>query len=428
MESTLTPVSVPGEWAVRTFGEIFDFYPTAINSRNELTEDGDTSYVHYGDIHTKFHDHLDFEKTSVPRIDRNRCKNAALLKNGDWIIADASEDFGGVGVSIEVSGLKDGQQAVSGLHTFLLRERKGTYIPGFKGHLGNSLSLRKQYMRVVTGMKVFGVTKATLRNLVLPVPSIDEQEAITEALSDTNTFIYEMEKILAKKRLIKQGILRELLSGERRLPGFSKKWGEKTFGEIFDFYPTATNSRNELIEDGNTFYVHYGDIHTKFHTHLNFEKNSVSRIDRNRCKNAALLKNGDWIMVTASEDFNGVGKSVEVSGLKNNQRAVSGTGTFLLREKKNTYVQGFKGYLDHSINLRKQYIRVVRGVTVFGVTKSALRDLVLPIPGINEQAAIVSILLDIEDEISSLEEKITKTYQIKQSMTQDLLTGRIRLI
>lgn len=428
MKSTPTSIPFPDEWTVRPLGEIFDFYPTATNSRSELSDDGDTFYIHYGDIHTKFYGHLDLEKNSAPRIDRSRCRNATLLKNGDWIIADASEDFDGVGMSIEVSGIENGKKAISGLHTFLLREKSKTYAPGFKGYLGSSSDLRKQYMRVMTGMKVFGVTKAALREIFLPIPSIIEQEFIVEVLSDANALICELEKLITKKRLIKQGVLQDLLSGERRLPGFSDEWNEKTFGEIFDFYSTVMNSRNELDEDGDTFYIHYGDIHTKFRTHLNFGKTTVPRIDRNLCKNATLLENGDWVMVTASEDSSGVGKSVEVSGLKHGQQAVSGMETFLLREKRSTYVPGIKGHISNSPSLRKQYMRVMKGMKVLRFSKSDLSNLVLPIPGIDEQTAITSVLSSMDEEISIIEKKIAKFRQIKRAITQDLLTGRVRLV
>ena len=263
--------------------------------------------------------------------------------------------------------------------------------------------------------------------IVFPKNKI-EQELIADALSNMNALIYELERVLDKKRLIKQSVLQELLSGERRLSGFTGKWDEKTFGEIFDFHTTVMNSRSDLSEDGDTFYIHYGDIHTKFHNHLNFQKASIPRIDRKRCKNATTLKNGDWIMVTASEDFSGVGKSIEVFGLEGGQQAVSGMETFLLREKSDTYVSGFKGHLGNSNNLIKQYMRVMKGMKVFRFSKNELSGLVLPVPGTNEQDAITSILSDMEEEILALEEKLAKVGKIKQAMTQDLLTGRIRLV
>ena len=70
-------------------------------------------------------------------------------------MADASEDHEGVGKFIEIQGLNTNMAAVAGLHTFLLREKKPTFSPSFKGHLGNLRSLHDQFLRVATGLKVF---------------------------------------------------------------------------------------------------------------------------------------------------------------------------------------------------------------------------------------------------------------------------------
>ena len=132
-------------------------------------------------------------------------------------MADASEDLDGVGKSVEVLGLDEGVAAVAGLHTFLLREKAPTFSPGFKGHLGNLESLHQEFLRVVTGMKVFGVSKTALKNLLLPVPSPKEQTAIATILSDMDTEIAALEAQLTKTRQLKQGMMAELLTGRTRL-------------------------------------------------------------------------------------------------------------------------------------------------------------------------------------------------------------------
>ena len=132
-------------------------------------------------------------------------------------MADASEDFDGVGKSIEVCGLEEGVAAVAGLHTFLLREKKPTFAPGFKGHLGNLKSLHNQFLRVVTGMKVYGVSKTALRDLLLSVPPLPEQTAIATILSAMDAEIAALETKLAKTRQLKQGMMYNLLTVRIRL-------------------------------------------------------------------------------------------------------------------------------------------------------------------------------------------------------------------
>ena len=273
-----------------------------------------------------------------------------------------------------------------------------------------------------------GVDLSELRQYPLPLPPLPEQRAIAAALSDIDTLLTKLDTLIAKKRNIKQATMQQLLTGQIRLPGFSGEWEAKSFVEIFDYLPTATNARSDLSDVGDTYYVHYGDIHTRFHSHLDFRNQLPSMIWIKRCRNAALLKNGDWVMADASEDYDGIGKSIEISGIPDGVTAVAGLHTFLLREKKPTFAAGYKGHLGNLKSLHQQYLKVATGMKVFGVSKKALSNLTIQIPSIKEQAAISSILSDIDTELATLESRRDKTQAIKQGMMQELLTGRIRLI
>jgi type I restriction enzyme S subunit len=273
-----------------------------------------------------------------------------------------------------------------------------------------------------------GVNRNDLHELMIALPPYKEQCAIATGLSDMDTLITALDKLITKKRSIKQGAMQQLLTGKKRLPGFSGKWEVKSFGEIFDYQPTATNSRSDLIDDGDSYYIHYGDIHTRFHSHLDFRVDQPPRIHRSKCSNAMLLKNGDWVLADASEDFDGVGKSIEILGLEEGITAVAGLHTFLLREKNLTFAPGFKGHLGNLKSLHDEFLRVATGMKVYGVSKTALRNLLLTIPKLDEQTAIATILSDMDAEISAIEARRDKTKAIKQGMMQTLLSGRVRLI
>lgn len=292
----------------------------------------------------------------------------------------------------------------------------------------NSSFGKLQVLRDQGGLAQQHFNVGDMRNLVVALPPLPEQRAIATALSDVDALLAKLDQLLAKKRDLKQAAMQQLLTGEQRLPGFSGEWEEKSFEELFDYLPTATNSRSDLTEAGDTYYIHYGDIHTRFHNHLNFAEQQPPKILRERCRNAASLKNGDWIMADASEDFDGVGKSIEISGLQDGQDAIAGLHTFLLREKAPTFAAGFKGHLGSLKSLHQEFLRVATGMKVYGVSKAALKDLVLPIPDPAEQTAIAAVLSDMDTEIAQLEAQRDKTRALKQGMMQELLTGRIRLV
>ena len=93
---------LPNDWDIKSYGDLFDFLNTATYSRAELSDDSDIDYVHYGDIHTKCNYHVDFTKMILPCITSDKLKKYPLLEIGDLIMADASEDYEGIGKSVEI--------------------------------------------------------------------------------------------------------------------------------------------------------------------------------------------------------------------------------------------------------------------------------------------------------------------------------------
>ncbi len=266
-----------------------------------------------------------------------------------------------------------------------------------------------------------------LRNFKIVVPSKTEQILIGDVLSDVEELVKSLKKLIFKKRLLKKGVTQLLLTGKKRLPGFKDNWETKKFSEVFTFLPTASNSRDDLSENGDAYYIHYGDIHTKFHNHLDLNETNLPMIYETKCGNAALVKNGDWVMADVSEDSEGIGKTIEISGIDEGKKVIAGLHTFLLREKSPTFAPGFKGHLVDLKSLHDEYLRVATGMKVYGISKRTLADLEIPVPSIEEQIRITLILSDMNREISVLESKLSKALQLKEGMMQELLFGKIRL-
>ncbi len=117
------------DWEEKKFGEIFDFISTNSFSRADLNyEGGEVINIHYGDIHTKFPHILNFERVDVPFINENinlkNIKDENYCRNGDLVIADASEDYDDIGKAIELVNIGN-KKVLAGLHTILVRDTKG---------------------------------------------------------------------------------------------------------------------------------------------------------------------------------------------------------------------------------------------------------------------------------------------------------------
>ncbi|WP_157862712.1 restriction endonuclease subunit S [Thiomicrospira cyclica] len=280
---------------------------------------------------------------------------------------------------------------------------------------------------------------------LVPVPLIEEQAAIAEALSDVDALISEQEKLIAKKQAIKTATMQQLLTGKTRLPQFAhhpdgtpkttkhtelgeipEDWEVMTYGEIFTFLSTSTNSRADLSEQGEFGYVHYGDIHTEWNNRLDLREESLPRISKDLVSSEFVM-DGDLIMADASEDYQGIGKSVEIFNV-DEKRVVAGLHTFLLRDKNQKLADGYRGYLHSIPAVKRIFDRLATGMKVYGISKANLSTVCVPVSTLDEQTAISQILSDMDSEIQALEQRLNKTRQIKQGMMQQLLTGKIRLV
>ena len=271
------------------------------------------------------------------------------------------------------------------------------------------------------------ITLVDLFKYKIPLPPTKtEQTAIANALSDADALIQSLTRLIAKKRQIKQGAMQTLLNPYEN-GRLKEGWGFITYGKAFNFLNTAAFSRAELNHSDECGYVHYGDIHTLWDEFIDFRKYPVPGIDFDKAKRYAWLKEGDIIMADASEDYAGIGKSIEVKNI-GGRKVISGLHTYLLRDVDDNFINGYKGYIHLSAFVKDQFDRLATGLKVYGVSKGNLQIVEIPLPPRNEQIKITSILSSIDAELETLETKLTKTHQIKQGMMQNLLTGRIRIV
>jgi len=149
-------------------------------------------------------------------IAKERVAGIPFVEEGDLLMADASEDYAGIGKSVEAHSVK-GYKIVAGLHTFLLRGNKELLADGFKGYLQFIPSVKAALIRFATGISVYGISKYSVRSIEVRLPKFAEQSAIATVLSDMDAEIEALDQRLAKTRALKQGMMQELLTGKTRL-------------------------------------------------------------------------------------------------------------------------------------------------------------------------------------------------------------------
>ncbi len=291
-------------------------------------------------------------------------------------------------------------------------------------------SNKREFERIAMGNTIKTIGLPYFRQLVVPLPTKVEQEAIAEALNDTDTLLESLGQLVAKKRQLKQGAMHNLLTGKNRLAGFSGEWEVKPLGDLFNFSGGFTASRDQLASEGYC-YLHYGDIHTSKKSFVNVraEYQDIPKLDipLRKASSVSLLDDGDVVFVDASEDDEGTSKHVVII----NPDAIpfiSGLHTIVAKSKTDGLDHQFRRYCFQTPAVKSQFRFFAVGTKVSGISKINIVKVTLPVPSVPEQSAIAAILSDMDAEIDAIEAKLAKTRQLKQGMMQELLTGRIRLV
>ena len=377
---------IPEDWEVMSIDEVFDFYSTANFSKAQMKFDGEVGCLHYGLIHAIPNSSYNLQNGVKYFVDKKQTKYE-LLKEGDVIMVDASEDLLGVNKSVEISGVGDAL-FIAGLHTFLLRD-KGFYQPNFRGAILNSYLTKSQMLRLAVGMKVFGVSKPQLKTILLPLPPLHEQTAIANALSDMDALIAQTEKLIEKKKAIKQGVMQELLKPK-------EGWVTKKLGEVCEI------KKGQLITDstrvnGDIPVIAGGKTPAYYHNKAN--------------------RTGNIITISGS------GANAGYVSFYEHPIFASDCSTISNSDKYNVEFIFYWFQLNQSLVYSLQ-----TGGAQPHIHPSDLNPLEIFIPSIEIQNQIATIFRELQKELNKLETKLQKLKNQKQGMMQALLTGKIRLV
>jgi type I restriction enzyme S subunit len=274
------------------------------------------------------------------------------------------------------------------------------------------------------------VNAGTLRNLLVPIPTREEQKAIAQVLSDTDTLISALDKLIAKKRNIKTATMQQLLTGQKRLPGFGEGKGYKNtevglipedwevafFKDIGESFIGLTYKPDDIRTHG-TLVLRSSNIQND---QLSYEDNVYISSDLS-LPSRVIVREEDILICVRNGSRQLIGKCA----LIDSKTVGSAFGAFMSIFR--TKISRFTFYQFQSDTIKKQ-INEIMGATINQITNKDMLSFKIPLPpSEKEQKAIAQTLSDMDAEITALETRLTKTKAIKQGMMQELLTGKVRL-
>ena len=375
---------IPEDWVVKKLGEIGALRKGKGIRKDEIISDG-IPCVRYGELYTLHHEYI---KCFSSFISAESAKNSQKLNKGDLLFAGSGETKEEIG---KCSAFIDDREAYAGGDVIILSPQKTN--PLLLGFILNHELVVRQKAQLAQGDAIVHIYPNNLSRISVPLPPTKaEQTAIAVALSDANALIQSLEKLIAKKRSIKQGAMQELLQPK-------EGWGEDKIKSLATITTGAKNTQDR-IEDGQfPFFV---------------RSQTVEKINSYSFDGEAVLTAGDGV---------GTGKIYHyINGKFNFHQRVYKISEFANK------LNGYYFYLYFSNNFFNRIMQMTAKSSVDSVRLEMIADMLIPLPSITEQTRIAAILSDMDAEIAALETKLAKYKQIKEGMMQELLTGRIRLI
>jgi len=296
--------------------------------------------------------------------------------------------------------------------------RCGTQLDA--GYLLATLNFKVEYWKSVasSSRKDPNITSKDIRDFVISYPPKAEQQAIAEALSDADALIESLDQLIAKKRQIKQGAMQELLTGKRRLPGFSGKWKEVAIKKVVQTPVTdGPHMTPVFLDDG----VPFLSVNNLIDGKIDFsDLRYISVLDHEEFSKKCKPQKEDILLGKAAS----VGK---VALVETDTEFNIWSPLALIRVNSKNHAK-FVYYQLQSTNLNRQISLLTNSSSQGNIGMGDIEKLVLPLPDKDEQLAIATVLSDMDTELAALEVQLAKAQQIKQGMMQELLTGRIRLL
>lgn len=417
-----------GEWRSKLISKIGKTVNGLSGKRGSDFGNGNP-YVQYKQVFDK--SFIDFSECGKVEVAEDEKQNQLQL--GDILFTTSSETPDEIGFSSVVINQPKKSTYLNSF-CFILRPFDLKEIePNFSRYLFRSPIYRKSVSTIAQGSTRYNLSKKAFLKLQIPIPQPQEQQKIASCLSSLDEVIEAHSKKLQLLKDHKKGLMQNLFpqEGEKvpklRFPEFVNggEWEEKTFDNIYDFKVTNSFSRALLnYEKGKVKNIHYGDIHTKFNTLFDIDKEDVPFVNSDVLignineENYCLV--GDIIFADASEDVKDIGKSIEIINL-GSQKLLAGLHTLLARQKNNDLVFGYGGYLFKSEWVRKQIRKESQGAKVLGISKTRIKKIFISFPkNKQEQQKIASCLSALDELITAQTEKIEQLQQHKKGLIQGL--------
>ncbi|WP_145152529.1 restriction endonuclease subunit S [Pseudomonas oryzihabitans] len=386
---------IPGEWVVKPLKDVGRFFKGKGLLKEDIKASGRIPAIPYTALYTDFSELLNYDHIKWFIDDETQ---TYIVSEPCVLIASSSNMAANTG---KASALTRTTPVAIGREVIVFKTASDCSYISF---LLSTSSYRQKTLSLARGTTIKHLYPATFQDYKIALPPNPEQRAIATALSDVDALLDALERLIAKKRELKQAAMQQLLTGQTRLPGFHGEWEVKRLEEVAEIVMGQSPSSSNYNARGDGLPLIQGNADVA-------NRKTVARIFTTQITKRG--RAGDILMSVRAP----VG---EVS--RATFDLCLGRGVCAIR-----YPNDFLYY--SLIFLEPMWAKHSKGSTFESVSSTDVRGVELKLPSdLAEQTAIATLLSDMDAELAALEQRLAKTRALKQGMMQELLTGRTRLV
>lgn len=406
---------LPVEWSVAELSSLGPFVTSGSRGwADHYAEHGD-AFIRITNMSRKSIrlDLTDLKQVALPPTEREGARTQ--LRDGDLLIS-ITADIGIVGL-VDDSVPKP---AYINQHIALVRFDESKVDTRFLAYLLASEYSQRAFRAATDQGAKAGMNLAEVRKILGAFPPLVEQRAVAAVMSDMDALLGTLEKLIAKKRDLKQAAAQQLLTGQTRLPGFHGKWELKLLGGMAQLRTGPFGSalhKSDYTIDGipivNPMHIVSGCI-------VPTESMTITESAAQGLSDFRLAES-DIVIGRRGE----MGRCAVVQHTQSGW--ICGTGSMIIRVSE-ILCPSFLQRVLSSPRVVAEIVEASVGTTMINLNQGVLSRLRVETPSMEEQRAIAAVLSDMDAEIAALEARRDKTRLLKQGMMQELLTGRTRLV
>jgi type I restriction enzyme, S subunit len=396
----------PQEWQMTTVGDEFDIQ---LGKMLDAQKNSGSLKPYLGNKNIQWRAVVTSDLPQIPILDSE--KERYLLKSGDLLVCEGGE--------VGRSALWQGQIAECYYQKALHRLRpKRDFSSRLLLEYLDYWTSNGELSNYISQTSIAHLTREKFERVPLPKPVPEEQRAIASALADMDALLDSLEELLTKKRQLKQAAMQELLTGKTRLDGFEGEWEEKRLGEVVSTPVTdGPHLTPKFISQGIPFLSVNNIVNGRIDLS---DLRYISERDHAEFSKKCQPRHNDILLGKAAS----VGKIAIIK----TQRTLNIWSPLALIRANRLNSPDFLYYALQGELILKQIILLTNTSSQGNIGMGDIESLLLYLPHFTEQKAIAALLSEMDAELEALEQRVTKTRDLKQGMMQELLTGRTRLV